>query len=71
MFNFGTIIIVFAITIRFISFYLISSDNLNLKCKSLEKWKIVNAKMIFMLFSTSYGLFHEQTGIFEQHAHET
>ena len=27
--------------------------------------------MIFMLFNTSYGLFEEQTGIFEHHAHET
>ena len=27
--------------------------------------------MIFMLFSTSYGLFQEQTGNFEHHAHET
>jgi hypothetical protein len=27
--------------------------------------------MIFMLFSISYGLFQEQTGIFEHHAHET
>jgi hypothetical protein len=31
----------------------------------------VNAKMIFMLFSTSYNLFQEQAGIFEHHAHET
>jgi hypothetical protein len=27
--------------------------------------------MIFMLFSTSYSLFLEHTGIFEHHAHET
>jgi hypothetical protein len=27
--------------------------------------------MILMLFSTSYGLFQEQAGIFEHHAHET
>jgi hypothetical protein len=26
--------------------------------------------MIFMLFSTNYGLFQEQTRIFEHHAHE-
>jgi hypothetical protein len=31
----------------------------------------MNAKMIFMLFSTSYGLFQDQTEIFEHHAHET
>jgi hypothetical protein len=31
----------------------------------------VNAKMIFMLFSTSYNLFQEQTGLFEHHARET
>jgi hypothetical protein len=30
-----------------------------------------NAKMILMLFSTSYGLFQKYTEIFEQHAHET
>jgi hypothetical protein len=39
--------------------------------KSLEKWKIVNAKMIFMLFSISYGRFQEQAEMFEHHAHET
>jgi hypothetical protein len=42
-----------------------------LNCKSLEKWKTVNAKMIFIVFSTSYGLFQEQTEIFEHHAHKT
>jgi hypothetical protein len=31
----------------------------------------VNAKMIFMLFNTSYGLFQEQNKIFEHHAYET
>jgi hypothetical protein len=31
----------------------------------------MNAKMIFMLFSTSYGLFQEQTGIFDHHAYES
>jgi hypothetical protein len=28
-----------------------------------------DAKMIFMLFSTSYDQFQEQTGIFEHHAY--
>jgi hypothetical protein len=46
-------------------------DNSDLNGKSLEKCKTVNAKMIFMLFSTSYSLFQEQTGFFEHHAHET
>jgi hypothetical protein len=71
MFNFYTISKVFAITIRFSLFNWISSDNSDLNYKSLERWKTVNAKMIFMLFSTSYSLFYEQTGIFEHHAHET
>jgi hypothetical protein len=31
----------------------------------------VNAKMISMLFSISYGRFREHTGIFEHHAHVT
>jgi hypothetical protein len=31
----------------------------------------VHAKMICMLFSTSYDRIQEQTGIFENHAHET
>jgi hypothetical protein len=57
MFDFGTIIEVFAITIRFSSFNWISSDDSDLNYKSLKKWKTVNVKMIFMLFSTSYALF--------------
>jgi hypothetical protein len=57
MFNFDTIIKVFVITIRFSLFNWISSNNSDLECKSLEKCKMMNAKMIFMLFSTSYGLF--------------
>jgi hypothetical protein len=67
---FSTIIKQFAIAIRFCSFNCISSDNSYLNGKSLEKWKIVNAKM-FMLLSTSYGRFQVQTGIFEHHAHKT
>jgi hypothetical protein len=39
-----------------------------LNCKSLETWKTVHAKMIHMLFSTSYDRFQERTGNFEQHA---
>jgi hypothetical protein len=37
--------------------------------KSLETWKTVHAKMISMLFSTSYDRFQERTGNFEHHAH--
>jgi hypothetical protein len=59
MFHFSTIIKVFAINIRFCSFNWIFSDNSDLNCKSLEKWKTVNAKMISMLFSTSYDRFQE------------
>jgi hypothetical protein len=62
---------VFPINIRFNSFNRISSDNSDLNCKSLETWKIVHAKMICMLFSTSYDRIQEQTGIFKNHAHET
>jgi hypothetical protein len=40
-----------------------------LNCNSLEKCKTVNAKMISMLLSTSYGLFKEHTRIFDHHAH--
>jgi hypothetical protein len=32
---------------------------------------MVNAKMIFMLFSTSYDIFQEHARMFEHHAHET
>jgi hypothetical protein len=42
-----------------------------LNCKSLETWKIVHAKMVSMLFSTSYDRFYERTGNFEHHAHST
>jgi hypothetical protein len=52
---FFTIINVFVITIIFNSFNWISSKNSDLNCKSLEIWKSVHAKMIFMLFSTSYA----------------
>jgi hypothetical protein len=55
MYNFGTIIKVFPITIGFSSFNEIFLDNSDLNCKSLETWKTVYAKMIFMLFSTRYG----------------
>jgi hypothetical protein len=34
-------------------------ENSYLNCKSLETWKTMNAKMIFMLFSTSYDRFKE------------
>jgi hypothetical protein len=62
---------VFAITIRFSSLNWISSDNLDLNYKLLEKWKTVNTKMTFVLFSTSYDLFQEHAGIFEHHSHKT
>jgi hypothetical protein len=42
-----------------------------LNCKSLETWKTVHAKMIQMIFSTSYYRFQEQTGNFRHHAHST
>jgi hypothetical protein len=44
-------------------------DNSDLNCKSLETWKTVHAKMIFMLFSTSYDRFQEGTRNFEHQAH--
>jgi hypothetical protein len=69
MFHFFTIIKVFAITIRLCSFNCISSGNSDLNCKSLEKCKTVNAKLVSMLFNTSYDRFKEQTRIFEHHAH--
>jgi hypothetical protein len=71
MFNFGTIIKVFAIPIRFSSFNWISMDNSDLNCMSLEKWKTVNEKMIFMLLSTTCGLIQEHTRNLEHHIHET
>jgi hypothetical protein len=71
IFNFGTITKVFAMPITSCSFNWISSDNSNLNSKSLEKWKTMNAKMIFMLLSTSYGLIQEQTRNSEHHVHET
>jgi hypothetical protein len=40
-----------------------------LNCRSLETWKTVHAKMIFMLLSISYDRFQKRTGNFEQHAH--
>jgi hypothetical protein len=57
MYHFDTIIKVFFITIRFSSFNWISSKNSHLNCNSLEIWKIMHAKMICMLFSTSYDWF--------------
>jgi hypothetical protein len=51
MFNFDKIIKVYVISIRFTLFNWISSDNSDLNCKSLEKWKIVDAKMIFMFLA--------------------
>jgi hypothetical protein len=69
MYHFGTIIKVFPITIGFSSFNRIFLDNSDLNYKSLETWKPVYAKMIFMLFITSYDRFQDQTGIFEHHAH--
>jgi hypothetical protein len=59
MYHFGTIIKVFSITIRFSSSNGISSDNLDLNCKSVETWKTVHAKMICMLFNTSYDRIQE------------
>jgi hypothetical protein len=46
-------------------------DNSNLNGKSLEKWKIMNTKMIFMLLSIGYGLVQEQPKNFEHHIHVT
>jgi hypothetical protein len=69
MYHFGTIIKLFAITIRFSSFNRINTDKSELNCKSLETWKIVHAKMISMLGNTSYDRFQEQIGILEHHAH--
>jgi hypothetical protein len=53
VFYFGTIIKVFAIVIWFSLFYWISLDNSYLNFNSLERWKTVNAKILFILFSTS------------------
>jgi hypothetical protein len=47
MFNFGILIKVFVIPIRFTSFNWISSDNSNLNYKRFKKWKKLNAKMTF------------------------
>jgi hypothetical protein len=58
-----------SIVSRFSSFILISSENSNLNCRSLETWKTVHEKMIFMLLSISYDRFQKRTGNFEQHAH--
>jgi hypothetical protein len=69
MYNFGTIIKVFSITIGFSSFNGIFLDNSDLNCKSLETWKTVHTKMIFMLFSTRYDQFQERTGNFDHQAH--
>jgi hypothetical protein len=69
MYHFGIIIKVCPITIGFSSFNGIFLDNSDLNCKSLETWKPVHAKMIFMLFTTSYNRFQDQTRIFEHHAH--
>jgi hypothetical protein len=48
-YHFCTIIKLFPMTIGFCSFNWIYSDNSDLKCKWLETWKIVHAKMISML----------------------
>jgi hypothetical protein len=69
MYYFGIIIIVFSIASRFSSLILFFSENSDLNCKSLETWKTVHAKMIPILFSTSYDRFQERTGNFEQHVH--
>jgi hypothetical protein len=69
MYHFGTIIKVFPITIGFSSFDGFFLDNLDLNCKSLETWKTVHEKIIFMLFSTSYDRFQEGAGNFEHQAH--
>jgi hypothetical protein len=69
MFNFGTFLKVFAMPIRFSLFNCISLNNSNLNYKSIEKWKTINVKIIFMLLSTSYGLNQEQTENFEHHVH--
>jgi hypothetical protein len=69
MYYFGTIIKVFPITIGFSLFNGVFLDNSDLNCKSLETWKTMHAKMIFMLFSTSYDRFQEGTGNFEHQAH--
>jgi hypothetical protein len=54
---------------RFSSFIWISSENSNLNCRSLETWKTVHEKMIFMLLSISYDRLQKRTENFEQHAH--
>jgi hypothetical protein len=69
MYHFGTIIKMFPITIGFSSFDGFFLDNSDLNCKSLETWKTVLEKIIFMLFSTSYDRFQEGTGNFEHQAH--
>jgi hypothetical protein len=69
MFHSCTIIKVFPTTIRFCLFNCIFLDNSDLNCKSLEKCKTVNVKMVFMLFNTSYSRLKEQIRIFEHHAH--
>jgi hypothetical protein len=71
MYHFGTIITVFAIASRFSSFIWIFSENSNLNCRSLETWKTVHEKMIFMLLSPSYNRFQERTGNLEHLAHLT
>ena len=71
MYHFGTIITVFSIASRSRSFIWISSENLDLNCRSLETWKTVHAKMISMLLSTSYDRFQERTKNLEHLAHLT
>ena len=59
----------FSITIGFSLFDGFFLDISDLNCKSLETWKTVHEKMIFMVLSISYDRFQKRTGNFEQHAH--
>jgi hypothetical protein len=69
MYHLGTIITVFSLSSRFSLFICIFSENSDLNCRSLETWKTVHAKMIFMLLSTSYDRFQERTENFKHHDH--
>jgi hypothetical protein len=70
----GTITKVFAITIRFSSFNWISSDNSDLNCKSLEKWKTMNAKWYSCYLAQVTAYFREipkfSSTMLTKHDHE-
>jgi hypothetical protein len=71
IFNFGTFIKVFATSIRFCEFNWISLNNSNSNRKSLEYWKTMNVKLIFMLLTACCGLIQEQARNFKHHVHKT